>query len=901
MFESPRFSILQLFIFSYAIGGLIYAEANQQTLLEQESLLLKAEHLFSEQSYDDALAYYTDIVFLQPEEQKTLREALLLRIAACHLEMNRPLNALNTLLKKDSPNRPMELYLLGRAYGKLGKFAEGVDVLSRIPSELEDSNSILLLEKGVLLSQLGDLSSAQTILQSIPFVETDPRPFLLAQLQLAKNHLSAQAWEEAQNILSSLSDLTSGYRLLEKERIYLEGLLFTETDAPEEVIRCFGQLSEKERFSEPFIGILCRCNLKQALRRKLPQEELTRLLNQTEQLLQRLMQSSVNEPTLDLISTFYLIKSRTLSDEQAYAQAQEYLSLLSSAQSDEGQQMILLKQAEGAPTYQERNRLYTALTRKANASPLFLARGFTQKGLNHFFEGMKWREAYQKEAMAFQFEEAIRAFDLAIDLFPSEDAQEIALALKYKVLAHAMQNNTNNFEEGWKAVRMLYRHLETASFMPSFHSLDELYSLAAWLALQTSEKENWVLAKERLSHLFNSPSACSSSNIISKQLYIHLCLKLNQTSEADKILHLLLENPAAAAKHRGQLLLLLAYSSDLQHNKELKQHYLRKTFTEDPGSPAAPIAYFHLYSYSNYVQGNRHVLKHLQAMPSLFPSHPLLINAYYLIGLCQKKEQLSEEGQVLRRKNTISAIDAFHHAEITFDSLVEKKLIPENDLDYYRQVRQRAQLERAQANFAIAQQSTGGKREIYLAYAEEVYKKLIAKSYRDLIEAHFLLAQTLNEMGKTLEAEKWLELSIEQSNEKGLTQGYWLMKTWYEKGMLLQRRGELASALQAFVQAEEAIPDGNRMSPDEKLDIWIEQSLCYRQMQQFDEAMRLLSRVINDDVISSRRIKAMYLRAETYKLQNRPELALKQLESTARKGGEWAQKAQKKLEEDYGY
>ena len=50
-----------------------------------------------------------------------------------------------------------------------------------------------------------------------------------------------------------------------------------------------------------------------------------------------------------------------------------------------------------------------------------------------------------------------------------------------------------------------------------------------------------------------------------------------------------------------------------------------------------------------------------------------------------------------------------------------------------------------------------------------------------------------------------------------------------------------------------------------------------------------------------RRIKAMYLRAETYELQNRPELALKQLESTARKGGEWAQKAQKKLEENYGY
>ena len=39
------------------------------------------------------------------------------------------------------------------------------------------------------------------------------------------------------------------------------------------------------------------------------------------------------------------------------------------------------------------------------------------------------------------------------------------------------------------------------------------------------------------------------------------------------------------------------------------------------------------------------------------------------------------------------------------------------------------------------------------------------------IEARFFLAQTLSEMGKTLEAEKWLELSIEQSNQQGPAQG----------------------------------------------------------------------------------------------------------------------------------
>jgi hypothetical protein len=45
----------------------------------------------------------------------------------------------------------------------------------------------------------------------------------------------------------------------------------------------------------------------------------------------------------------------------------------------------------------------------------------------------------------------------------------------------------------------------------------------------------------------------------------------------------------------------------------------------------------------------------------------------------------------------------------------------------------------------------------------------------------------------------------------------------------------------------------------------------------------------------------MYLRSEVYELQGRHELAVKQLEATARKGGAWAQKAQEKLEKDYGF
>ena len=65
--------------------------------------------------------------------------------------------------------------------------------------------------------------------------------------------------------------------------------------------------------------------------------------------------------------------------------------------------------------------------------------------------------------------------------------------------------------------------------------------------------------------------------------------------------------------------------------------------------------------------------------------------------------------------------------------------------------------------------------------------------------------------------------------------------------------------------------------------------------------MKILSQVINEDAVSGLRLKAMYLRAEIYEEQGREELALKQLEALAKKGGEWSLKAKEKLEKDYRF
>jgi tetratricopeptide (TPR) repeat protein len=162
-------------------------------------------------------------------------------------------------------------------------------------------------------------------------------------------------------------------------------------------------------------------------------------------------------------------------------------------------------------------------------------------------------------------------------------------------------------------------------------------------------------------------------------------------------------------------------------------------------------------------------------------------------------------------------------------------------------------------------------------------------------ETGFLLIKCLIKGGNEVEAEKLIGQLLERYQSTKITRGYYLSRTWYEQGKIAQNRNDPLFALQCFKLAEEA-GKGKILSSDELLDLWIQQSFCYQSLGNGDEAMLILSHIINYDAVSSLRLKAMFLRAEIYEQQGRFELAKKQLESIAKKGGEWALKAQSKLD-----
>jgi tetratricopeptide (TPR) repeat protein len=168
-----------------------------------------------------------------------------------------------------------------------------------------------------------------------------------------------------------------------------------------------------------------------------------------------------------------------------------------------------------------------------------------------------------------------------------------------------------------------------------------------------------------------------------------------------------------------------------------------------------------------------------------------------------------------------------------------------------------------------------------------------------LEESNFWLAQGYVKLEEDDKADKIYNEMIQRYSAAKITRGYFLSRVWHEKGLIAMRQKKYERALDDFAHSEEG-GKGKLLSTDQKIDLWIQQSLCYKEMGDTEKAMITLSKAINDDAISALRVKAMFLRAEVYEAQGRHELARRQLEATSKKGGEWALKARQKMEKEYG-
>ena len=876
----------------------------------------RAEILFSEALHSDALTLYEQ--WLPSIEEEELRAHVILRMAACHLDEKQPRKALELLMKTSTGNQQNHsLYLQSRAYRQLKQSSNALNVLKQcaLTPLCQQTQQLIVLEQGYHLAKQGEITAAESSFQCLSPHSNDLLPYCLAQLQLAHLYLTSHQFVEAKKVLETLTDSLAPSHPLFLEKTYLQGWVFLATHQYEQAALCFEELLPRARVSQAGWGAevlrgLAISYLKQSLWGGGRNTANKALFQKTESLLQELYTRKPSEASHLLLRNLYLIQARCLRDPTAYELAKKMLGADSSEETKWNKRLLL---AESAPSYAQRRELYKALD--ADFSNLSVMDSiWLLGGMNHLEEGLKCeKKPFCQDQSREALEKAVADFQKAFREADNQHPKQAALALKYQTIAHA--HHPAQMRQAWESITLL---LSMPSLLATLDSTThDLYSLSAWIALRLAhppflkQAQAWLRESRRDANL--------SVEQLQRSLKLEglICLQLGEWRTADTLFAECVERFPEVCQ--GEAWFWRAYVADKQNDILLKNQCLHNTYTLDPENAYAPAAYFQLYSYRDYMQGQRKAIKHLQAMPALFPDHPLLVSAYYLIGLYAKKDHLSTEGVLLRKKDWTAAIEAFQTAESTFDRLLEKELIFSDDLPYLVHVRYRAQLERALANLAIAQTSGGGKQEIYWEYAEGVFRALIQdfidSSSRStarllytqtrypnvLAEAELQLAKMQAVKGKAQEAETSLNNALAHYEEANLKHGYGLMQIWYEKGKLALNRHEPQTALECFVAAETAIDNLQKLSPCEKFELWIHQSTCCSLLHQSDEAMRLLSRVINDEADSPLRIQAMVLRAEIYESQGRPELALKQLEAAATKGGAWGRKAQEKLEKIYGY
>lgn len=786
--------------------------------------------------------------------------------------------------KAEVPFQEQATYLFALTCRHLKKHSQAIKILRQnsYPHTFEEVQFELALNTFLM----NDLPSAKEQFLTLLGNSSKPRLSLLGQLYLSRICLADGDYQNAALRLESLQKQIPDSDQLSLEIAYLQGEAAFHMQSYAAAINHFEKALPRRNFERAVwlnetLYYLGWAHLKIADDRH--PDEQRQHFERAESHFRRLLDNIPEERVYLALAHCYLVKGERLKDADAYVQAGEILS---------------------------RADRFTTLEAKTHA---LLLRAEAASSVKLFGDDLK-----NSADTTLLFSQAAEAFGEAFQLLKGEDKGRAALALKAQVQAYQRCNSKESLE---KAFNLLSTYLDLHhQDLTALEEPQEFYYLHAMIAFRLAEElvdnNAFATAVERilLQALTDYPKGRFSDACL--KLLATFYLRNERYPQAEATFLSIVETYphstlAGDALHWG------AYCSDkLGREEALIQTCKKQLFESYSDSPFAASAYFTYYSYRHYLQGDRAAIKHLQAFKGKFPNSPLQITAHYLMGLDYKRERKSAEGRSIRKKNLFKAINHFFKAEAQFDELYKQHLIDEDQLVHFAMIHYRALLERALSNQAVADDSQAAKRAIYLQYAQE----LLVQVNREMIDANhpiasyltkaqpfpkiqqeslYFLVQSYIKCGNIKAAHRVIKQILAKYASLGISKSYYLSCIYYEQGMAAMRQADYESALQSLLQAEQS-DQGCFLSVNQKLDLWIQQSMCYKALYQTDHAMLILSKVINDNTVSSLRVKAMFLRAEVYALQGRHELARKQLEATAKKGGEWAIKAKIKLDEEYG-
>lgn len=879
----------------------------QEPCIPVPSLVKTAEELMDWKMYGAAIPAYTHAIQqLQPLHGQ-LRTSLTLRLGQMHLllgQSEKVIELLNTIPIGPGHSEAIKIKALSYIYANQPEAA--ISLLD--PAEMDH---ILLYAMAHESTGAHDL--AADYLRKIPSAS---KAYPFAKLLLAKIALAKGAYSLAFEELS----FAPTDHFLYPEILWMMGMThYLSDNIPESIVyfekalalpglqshswhtRCIEQLSHTYLRQCSEMNWTAGCNSEQ---RTL--EEKKCLLSRAEELLQKELKRQPDDRLTLALVKVYLTKNFYFFSHETLRKCEELLTKENGLSTKAAQTEGLLLRAQMVSTYLEREehlRMLTTAPYEKNSAAL--PYGWFLRGHNEREQAYRGTPQERRRHL----ELAINYYKNAYHLF-----KKFSLPLSFEALRNWAQI-AHDLQEVHQlnAVRLIISQAPKgeACYLRSLITthLYDLTGNTAYLqeavdTLQQGLKEN-PSDKERV-----------QLSLLLGKLYF---LK-NAFSEAEA---LLAELPSAlpSASMAAEALYWCGRAAEKNPSARNTSHYYyQKCYADYPTSAFAAEAFFRRYSYQEYLHGDKEAKKHLEELLVSYPDSPYTMDALFLLGLDSKRDRKTAKGKWISKSNMTKAIDQFQQVSSDYQRLKKLNQIPESSLEHYFFLELRASLEKALCNLAIARQSLGAKKHIYLQYAEEVFTDLIGsmtdKSQNErlqdiLEEAMYGLAQTHLEAEHYDDAEEMLQQIIRTYESLKITRGYYLSRSWHDLSLIALARipadrqadpeeKRYTEALDYLMRAEEC-SKGRVLSTNQTIDLWLKMSHCYKMMQQYDQAMRYLTKAIDEDAISALRLKAMYLRAEIYELQGRYELSRKQLEAAAKKGGEWGKKAKEKLEELYGY
>lgn len=831
-----------------------------------ENLLQKAKHFAAAASYEEAITAYEKInqgielnYFPSALKSSLIKKKVIFRLAECHFLSANFEKTLSLTHQISPPHDCFDaemLYLAALCYKEKREYEKSLLCLQNYLST-QDSNLLFhydcaLFEVGQFYYRNGNKEKAKEYLQRLTEHKGNhSRPVLIGSLYLGKIFCSEKKFNEAESLFSFVQSCLGLDDPLFFEATYYQGEAFFEKKQYQKASCCFEQAlsssTSKGDWTKRALYKLALCYSRQ---------NDPELLKKGENILEKFLKHEFDEEMALALADLYAC-------EKNIQKFENFKSHIVSLLSEEGQKELLLLECTLQTSSQNKSHILGKIIEEgALLSKELRAKALYFQALNDLSLGIETEG--KKE---FYLRKALSSLEKAFSLIEKCDENAASQVLRLEIQAHCLLKDQSLI---LSLLQRLNQDLENK---------ERLY-LKALLLSQMDNREDKVLAAQTFEELF---TLYPSSEFADDALYALATFYYKQENFAlaeEYFIQLVEKYPASSYAEVGYY--WAAEAAEKKGDPPQKCRLLRKDcFEKYPCSPKGADAYFKYFTLDDYLEGNEEALLHLQSFSTLFPHSSLLSIVYFLIAFHESSYPLAKAH--------------FEKALELFNSTISE----ESSLTLFRY---KTMLELARLDMRYGKD---------MNYALKMLLNLVSElrdmpsylkektSYPSIYEeSEFALFQIYCGLKKETLAYEVLLSMLKHYSEAGINEGYYLSQVWKEHGLLTLNAKDFSTALSCFQIACES---GEKyLNAEEKFFLFISQSECYRALNQYDEAMKALSQVINNDIDSHLRLKAMFLRSEIYELQGRHELSYRQLLSLAKLEGKWALEAKEKLKRLYG-